>query len=56
MVARHLALEIACIEGHRAEMSAIIITSGKFFIDRFLISVNNLSIKHSHPGEKDGTA
>jgi hypothetical protein len=33
-------------------MSATIITLHKFFIDRFSILVNNLSVKHMHPGEK----
>jgi hypothetical protein len=36
-------------------MSATIITLHKFFIDRFSHFVNNLSIKHAHPGEKHGT-
>jgi len=33
-------------------MSATIITLHKFFIDRFSIFVNNLSIKHLRSGEK----
>jgi hypothetical protein len=37
---------------HQAEMSATIITLHKFFIDGFTIFVNNLSVKHVHPGEK----
>jgi len=36
-------------------MSATIITLHKFFIDRFSIFVNNLPIKHVHPGEKRWT-
>jgi hypothetical protein len=33
-------------------MSTTIITLPKFFIDRFAVFMNNLPVKHVHPGEK----
>ena len=46
------ALEIAQERGRQAESLAAIITLHKFFIDRFAVLVNNLPVKHVHPGEK----
>ena len=52
MVPHQLALEIAQERGRQAESLAAIITLHKFFIDRFAVFMNNLSIKLVHPGEK----
>ena len=48
----HRALEIAQSEAAERKSLAAIITLQKFFIDRFAVLVNNLPVKHVHPGEK----
>jgi hypothetical protein len=48
----HRALEIAQSEAAERKSLAAITTLQKFFIDRFAVLVNNLPVKHVHPGEK----